>query len=212
MQKVTGLGTDGAPVMTGRRTGVGARLKEICPKVIQVHCVAHRLALASGQAAETVNLFKNHQLTVFSAFIYAYSHAAAHVVLDEHSVSLQQTFSTRWLSFRGAVDALRKSYVPLIAALVERAGEGCATAQGLHKAVGKGTFLHATYFLSDSLAVLTKLSLFFQKASLNVTDVGPMVVSTRQAMQAMQTKPGHWYKELRSKRDDDTGVVALAHS
>ena len=28
-------------------------------------------------------------------------------------------------------------------------------------------------------------------------------------MQAMKTKPGHWYKELRSKRDDDTGVVAL---
>ena len=28
-------------------------------------------------------------------------------------------------------------------------------------------------------------------------------------MQAMKTKPGHWYKELRSKRDDDTGVGAL---
>ena len=27
-------------------------------------------------------------------------------------------------------------------------------------------------------------------------------------MQAM-TKPGHWYKELHSKWDDDTGVVAL---
>ena len=25
----------------------------------------------------------------------------------------------------------------------------------------------------------------------------------------MKTKPGHWYKELRSKRDDDTGVVVL---
>ena len=63
--------------------------------------------------------------------------------------------------------------------------------------------------LSDSLAVLMKRSLFFQKASLDVADVGPMVVSTRQAMQAMKTKPGNWYKELRSKRDDDTGVVAL---
>ena len=28
-------------------------------------------------------------------------------------------------------------------------------------------------------------------------------------MQAMKTKPGHWYKALRSKRDDDTGVLAL---
>ena len=194
LQKVTGLGTYGAPVMTGRRTGVGARLKDICPKVIQVHCVAHRLALASGQAADTVSLFKNYQLTVNAVYNY-FQHSATctttlrHMqnVLDDYSVSLLQTFSSCWLSFRGAVDALRKSYVPLIAALVERADEGCATGQGLHKAARKGTFLLATYFLSDSLAVLTKLSLFFQKASLNVADISPMVVSTRQAMQAMKT-------------------------
>ena len=42
-----------------------------------------------------------------------------------------------------------------------------------------------------------------------MADVGSMVVSTRQAMQAMKTKPGHWYKELCSKLDDATGVVAL---
>ena len=70
MQKVTGLRTNGAPVMTGRRTDVGARLKEICPKVIQVHCVAHRLALTSGQAADVVNLFKNYQLIVNTVYDY----------------------------------------------------------------------------------------------------------------------------------------------
>ena len=42
-----------------------------------------------------------------------------------------------------------------------------------------------------------------------MADISPMVVSTRQVMQATKTKPGHWYKELRSKGDGDTRVVAL---
>ena len=37
--------------------------------VIQVHCVAHRLALASGRAADTVNLFKNYQSTVNAVYL-----------------------------------------------------------------------------------------------------------------------------------------------
>ena len=68
---VTGLETDGDAVLTGQRTGVGTRLKEVfCPKVVQVPCIAHCLALASGQAANTVNLFKKYQTTV--NWIYNY--------------------------------------------------------------------------------------------------------------------------------------------
>ena len=132
-------------------------------------------------------------------------------VLEDHTVALQETFSTRWLSFRGAVDALRKSYVPLIATLVDRSGDGCtcATARGLLKAVKKPSFLLATYFLSDSLAVLAMLSQFFQKATLNIGDVGPMVVLTRESMQAMKHQPGHWLQELEGKRDVETGMVEL---
>ncbi len=46
---LVGFGSDGAAVMTGRLSGVATRLK----------CVAHRLALAAGQAGEKVPFLSN---------------------------------------------------------------------------------------------------------------------------------------------------------
>ncbi|KAI4813334.1 hypothetical protein KUCAC02_024666, partial [Chaenocephalus aceratus] len=58
LSKVMGLGSDGASVMTGKHAGVGALLKRVNPFLIQVHCVAHRAALAAVDAAnaEDANL------------------------------------------------------------------------------------------------------------------------------------------------------------
>ena len=44
--------SDGAKVVTGERTGVAARLKQINSKLINVHCVCHRLALACAGASD----------------------------------------------------------------------------------------------------------------------------------------------------------------
>ena len=41
------FGSDGASVMTGRMNGVAVRLKRHSPRMISVHCVTHRLALAA---------------------------------------------------------------------------------------------------------------------------------------------------------------------
>ena len=51
LTKLMTLASDGASVMTGRLNGVGVRLKrEFSPHMTQIHCVAHKLALAAGQA------------------------------------------------------------------------------------------------------------------------------------------------------------------
>ena len=57
---VCSFGSDGAAVMTGRRSGVAARLKGHNPEIDSVHCGAHRLALASSQAAQHVPTFDSH--------------------------------------------------------------------------------------------------------------------------------------------------------
>ena len=59
VEKCFGLSSDGASVMTGKDNGVAAILKRThCPHMISVHCVAHRLALATSQAAASVNVVK----------------------------------------------------------------------------------------------------------------------------------------------------------
>ena len=50
-----GFGSDGASVMTGHDSGVGAVIKCSNPYLISIHCFAHRLALTSSQATEQVN-------------------------------------------------------------------------------------------------------------------------------------------------------------
>ena len=51
LQKVKGLGSDGASVVCGKHNGVGVRLQMDCPYLIHVHCAAHRVALVASNAA-----------------------------------------------------------------------------------------------------------------------------------------------------------------
>ena len=52
--KLAALGSDGASVMIGHKSGVVKRFQDDIPHLISNHCVAHRLALASAQAADEV--------------------------------------------------------------------------------------------------------------------------------------------------------------
>ncbi|XP_056450419.1 SCAN domain-containing protein 3-like isoform X3 [Gadus chalcogrammus] len=54
IQKVAGFGSDGAACMKGNRTGVATQLKGDNAKILSIHCIAHRLALAVGQAGNKV--------------------------------------------------------------------------------------------------------------------------------------------------------------
>ena len=51
-------GSDGASVMLGCRGGISTLMKEKVPYLIANHCVAHRLALACGQAADEITYLK----------------------------------------------------------------------------------------------------------------------------------------------------------
>ena len=51
--KLVGFASDGAAVMTGVRNGVVARLCADIPHIVGVHCVAHRLALATIKATDS---------------------------------------------------------------------------------------------------------------------------------------------------------------
>lgn len=74
LEKMCALGSDGASVMLGRKGGVAALLKESVPTLIANHCVAHRLALASSQAAAAVPYLKKFKAIVEQLYrFYQYS-------------------------------------------------------------------------------------------------------------------------------------------
>lgn len=49
MDKLRGVGTDGAATMLGCRTGVVVRLTERVPTLMGIHCAAHRLFIPSSR-------------------------------------------------------------------------------------------------------------------------------------------------------------------
>ena len=67
---MTRFTSDGASVMLGKKTGVAARLKQVNPVLLNVHCICHRLALACTDSKESLSYIKNletwlHQLWQF---------------------------------------------------------------------------------------------------------------------------------------------------
>jgi len=54
INKVSSLVSDGASVMLRSRTGLAAQLKEINSRIISIHCICHRLALACVDTAKDV--------------------------------------------------------------------------------------------------------------------------------------------------------------
>ena len=77
-EKYISVATDGASVMTGIRSGVTTRLGEQNPFIIKSHCVAHGLALAASQAANSDNYLKKYQDTINEIYKY-YHYSSKHV-------------------------------------------------------------------------------------------------------------------------------------
>ena len=72
-----GIGSDGASVMTGHENGVAAILKRENPYLIAIHCVAHKLALATSQAAANISTVVQYCKTL-SAIYSHFLHSTVH--------------------------------------------------------------------------------------------------------------------------------------
>ena len=65
-----GFASDGASVMVGKTNGVAAKLKASLPHLISIHCIAHRLSLASLSAADRVPAICTYSYTLKDIYNY----------------------------------------------------------------------------------------------------------------------------------------------
>ncbi|XP_077863345.1 zinc finger protein 862-like [Saccoglossus kowalevskii] len=168
--KCTSLGSDGAAVMVGKNAGVAAKLKEKNSSLINVHCVAHRLALAAAQAMNGIRYLKRLSSTLQQLF-YFYQNSSVRMaglaeiqkILGESDIRLKDAKAVRWLSHQRAVNAIRRSLPAVITSLEREASErDNATAAGLVSFIKDYQFIASIHMLSDVLPHLSRLSLLFQ--------------------------------------------------
>ena len=69
------FGTDGAAVMTGSRNGVATKLRSHSPRMILVHCINHRLALAAAHAADDIPYIQRFK-SILQSLFYFYQNSA----------------------------------------------------------------------------------------------------------------------------------------
>ena len=73
---LVGITTDGASVLTGNKTGVQKRIKDLCNKnIIATHCLSHRTQLAIKDSCSQEALFK--KLFLFCEQLFVFHHTSA---------------------------------------------------------------------------------------------------------------------------------------
>ena len=197
-----GISTDGASVMTGRKTGVVVRLREHIPNLIGTHCAAPRCALATSQAAKFITEIAQYSRTVGNVF-YFFSASALRsnklqeiqTILDLPELKYAEVHSVRCLSLDRAVRVLYRTYPALVTALEHKATSN-ATAKGLLHEVQQYKFIMLTHLLLDILPVLTRLSKAFQTESADFSVMSPMVESTVDLLTDMKSSIGMYVDQL----------------
>ena len=121
LEKVFGLCTDGAAVMTGRLNGLGAKLKRRNAEFVQIHCVAHRLNLAVSQAGKSIESCQSYHSKIHSLYDYYTNSQPRYDRLRELQVLLHgkaqqvaEPTSVRWLSVEACVKKVFTSYDAIV--------------------------------------------------------------------------------------------------
>ena len=184
-----GISTDGAAVMTGKKSGLTTMLANDFPRAKAVHCLAHRLELAvrdSLECSEGCNQFE----TFMSKLHMLYSASPKNARLledaaDEVGVTLKKIgkiFSIRWVaSSYNTVNAVWGDYKALVHHL-QQEGEGgsqhCLKYKNLYFELTSNVFVKNLALMRDVLLELQRLSRTLQKAETSLVTASKSITVT----------------------------------
>lgn len=190
---MSSFGSDGASVMTGRHAGVATLLRSKNVQMIAVHCICHRLALASAQASNEIKYLKQMKDHLFALWNY-FHHSSVRMaglkqiqqVMNSPELKMVKAVDTRWLSNKAAVSALLRC---LPAVLVTLQQQSDPTAVGLLKVMTRYNFLASLLLLDEVLSAVSRLSLAFQRATIDLTVISPLLSSTVGTLEKIEREP-----------------------
>lgn len=193
LAKIIGFCSDGASVMTGWKNGVAARLKRLNPFIQSVHCIAHRLALCSADAAQDLDYQSGAEVTINEISSYfnrsgkrTVSLKALTAELDISRSKIVKSGKTRWLSRGMAINAI----CTLFAALVHLfAADGEAVAQTIHSMIVEYSFASTLCGMKDTLGVMNKLSAAFQADLVDYSTIVARLSQTRNLLVSWFLRP-----------------------
>ena len=206
MKQIYGFGSDGASLMTGKKTGVATQVKSDNPHCVSVHCFAHRLALCTQKAAESVHYIDKIFNKTMTDLFYYFKKSSCRVaeltklqeVLGSECVRIKEVHQIRWFAFYDALFAVYKCWKPLVRYFkqIKKANE---KESNLLTSLTDIRFVCTMHMLLDILPSYTQLSQLFQKQDLDISVVPAALESAINAAKLAKDGKGHFQRELSEK-------------
>ena len=120
-----GQSFDNASNMSGKYSGLQARIKEHSPSAVYIPCASHSLNLIGNFAAESCSaaiqyfMFVQNLFAFFSASTHRWQVLCKKLEKCEHAVSVKRVSDTRWSARADAVRAIKLGYTHIKEALAE---------------------------------------------------------------------------------------------
>ncbi|XP_067660021.1 zinc finger protein 862-like [Haliotis asinina] len=210
VKQILCFGSDGASVMTRSVNGVAAQLRRSSPFLINIHCVAHRLAICTSQSAAKIDLMQHYKSTLTNLFYYFKGSsvrssrlARLQELLNQPHSKVREMHDIRWFSFYNVLEAMYKSWNSLVVYFQSTELSKDPKATSLLKSITNFKFAALTWSLMDVIPVITELNLVMQKDSLDVASLKPLVASTVHKLQYLKENDGHYTQEFQSLLTDN---------
>lgn len=186
VQKLIGLVSDGASNMTGAKNGLVAKLKEVHPEQIGVHCIAHSLELAFRDVFKKDKMYSQLSTLLLGLF-YFYKNSSKQrkclreciKVLGINGTVPHKINSTRWLPhMKRAMENLFRTFQAFLSQL-QNASHVNPKAEGLARVLCNLQILAFASILEDIVKPLGRLSLMFQRKDLTLADAKDAIFATK---------------------------------
>ena len=142
---IVGMGFDGAATISGKKTGVQARLKKHAPHAVFVHCHLQQLVCVQAANSTTRIKYVYTMLTTLWKYFHYSPESAESLKEIQHVLNLPEMkvikpSDTRWLAHEWCVKAVKASYTALVVILdINYQNFHAPEALGLYKALSKFT-------------------------------------------------------------------------
>lgn len=184
-KKCVGVCTDGARAMTGRRSGVAARICELAPEMRWTHCSIHREALAVKKVPEELKSVLDSAVKGVNFIKAQPMHSRLfHVLCDEMGsghVQLLLHTEVRWLSRGKVLLRLFKLHGEVQMFLKDKFFP-------LSDVFKDTVWLSQLAYLSDIFSHLNELNMGLQGLSINVFDVQDKINAMLKKMELFEIK------------------------
>ena len=199
IDKCSSLVSDGASVMLGPRSGLTARLKELNPSLISLHCICHKLALACVDTSKDLDYIAEVEWdlrTLWKAMENSPKRTNMYLSVQKELKALRlqdkskkivarrlkKACHTRWLSIGQALDTVYQDLEAVFRTLQALEKED-TLACGLLRKMHKPKFVGCIYIFQHVLPVLNQLSKIFQTGSVSFSHIGPAIEHAKQKLQ-----------------------------